>query len=174
MSIVLLCCGAASCGQSSVAPELVLSNGARLEAHTSSNNVTVIAGDGIKRRYEWDHCRLDADMSARKERWLGVLGIYDPAGRVFRNPFAGCNGISRTVVQEGQLHFANEGDANAWISQYRRSYTSVVWTNDGLLVAWDIVPKRDQLGVAVYQLCIRGHRPIQLEGASDDAIQVSH
>jgi hypothetical protein len=140
----------------------------------SSNNVVVIAGDGIKRRYEWDHCGLDADMSARKERWLGVLGIYDPAGRLFLNPFAGCHGISRTVVEEGQIHFADEGDANAWISQYRRSFASVVWTNDGLLVAWDIVPKRAQLNVDVYQLCIRGHRPLHLMGASDDAVQVSH
>jgi len=174
ISIALLCWATTSCSQSSAAPELVLSNGARLEAHTSSNNVVVIAGNGIKRRYEWDHCGLDADMSARKERWLGALGIYDPAGRLFLNPFAGCHGISRTVVQEGQLHFADEGEANAWISQYRRSYTSVVWTSDGLLVAWDIVPKRDQLGVAVYQLCIRGHRPLHLIGAQDDAIQVSH
>jgi hypothetical protein len=174
IAIAVLYYAAAAYGQTSASPELVLSNGARLEARTSSSNIAVIAGVGIKRRYEWDHCGLDADMSARKERWLGSMGIYDPAGRLFVNPFAGCRGISRTVVQEGQIHFADEGDANAWISHYRRSFDSVVWTHDGLLVAWDVRPERNQLGVDVYQICIRGQRPLQLTGALDDAVRVSH
>jgi hypothetical protein len=172
IAIVLLCFGAVACSQVGASSELVLRSGAHLRAHTSSSNITVIAGNGFERRYEWDRCSLNANMSARSERWLGSLGIYDPAGRLILNPFAGCHGISRTVVQEGQIHFADEAGANAWISKYRPIYRSVAWTNDGLLVAWDIRPERSQLNVDVYQICIHGQRPVHLNGAMDDAVQI--
>ena len=178
--IALFLISTPACGQMSgspegvsQSPELVLARGARLQAHTSSGSITVIAGDGLERRYEWDGCGLNANMVARTKRWLGSLGIYDAAGAFIYSLPSGCHGISRTVVQEGQIHFAEEGAANAWISKYKQDFTSVVWTSDGLLVAWATRPQRYQLSVDVYQICIRGRRPVHLAGAVDDAVQIS-
>ena len=72
------------------------------------------------------------------------------------------------------MHFASEDAANAWLSRYSKSHTSTVWTSDGLVVAWDIEPGRNQLGVDVYQLCIHGQRPMHLSGASDPSIRISN
>jgi hypothetical protein len=154
-------------------PELALQEGARLRATHGTAEIRVFAGRKFERRFEWNDCKLDANMSARSSRWMGSLGIYDPAGRLWLDPSAGCRGISRPVVQEAQLHFADERSAERWIARYSKSYANVVWTNDGLLVAWDVRPERAQLNVDVYQVCVRGKRPEQLAGALDKSISVT-
>lgn len=154
--------------------ELALNSGTRVEATAGPSKLTIIAGRGIDRRYEWGGCGLNASMSPRSSRWMGSMGIYDPAGRLFELPFLGCHGITRTVAEEGQLHFASEEAASAWLNRYRKSYTSTVWTSDGFVVAWDVDPERVQLGVSVYQLCIHGQRPAHLAGATDAAIQITN
>ncbi len=161
--------------QLQVPKELVLHEGARLEASFANSSVAIIAGNKLQRRYEWGSCGLDADMFPRKERWLGNLGMYDAAGRIFNNPLAGCDGISRTVVQEGQIHFSDEMSAEAWISRYKTiGGFNTVWSKDGLLVQWGLIPQRNQINVDLWQICIKGKRPINLAGASDESIKVMH
>lgn len=160
---------------SSVPIELALQDGARLEASTDNSNVAVIAGDKLKRRYEWDGCGLDANMIPRQERWFGSLGMYDPAGRLSIDPNAGCHGISRPVVQEGQIHFADKKAAEVWISRNTlATLYKTVWTNDGLFIRWSINPQRYQINVDLWQICIEGKKPTELAGALDNAIKVSH
>lgn len=151
--------------------EIVLQEGARLVANTSNGNITVIAGTKFERRYEWNGCGLDAHMFPRQERWLGSLGMYGAAARMFNNPWAGCDGISRPVVQEGQIHFADEHAAEIWISR-RKLIDSfqTVWANDGIFIQWGLSPERNQLNVELEQLCIRGKKPLKLKGAADLSI----
>lgn len=168
-----LCWLASVCsGSTARDPELALQEGARLRATHDTAEIQVFAGREFERRFAWNDCSLNANMTVRSSRWMGRLGIYDAAGR-FLDLSAGCHGISRPVVEEAQLHFADQASAERWIARYRKSYANVVWTNDGLLVAWDIRPERGQLNVDVYQLCVRGKRPGQLAGARDDAVSVS-
>jgi hypothetical protein len=156
------------------AVELVMRAGTRIEAQTQAGTIAVIAGEKFARRFEWNGCSLDSAMSARPSRWYGSLGIYDLASRLFVVPGAGCSGISRPVVQEGQLHFASTELVNAWIARYKRmSPAGTVWTNDGLLIQWELRPERYQLNVSVWQLCVGGNKPVQLLGATDQAISVS-
>jgi len=115
-------------------------------------------------------------MMARSTRWYGALGIYDPAGRgplglLFGKLF-GCNGISRTVVEEAQVHFTKNSAAERWIELQSKLPFETVWSNDGLLVQWGVSPSRQQLNVSVWQLCVAGLKPTQLRGASNEAIQV--
>lgn len=160
--------------EAATAVELVMRAGTRIEAHTQAGTITVIAGEKFARRFEWNGCSLDSAMSARPSRWYGSLGIYDPASRLFVIPGTGCHGISRPVVQEGQLHFASTQLVNAWIAHYQRiSPTGTVWTNDGLVIQWELRPERYQLNVDVWQLCVGGSKPVQLIGATDQAISVS-
>ncbi|QFY41624.1 hypothetical protein F6R98_02450 [Candidatus Methylospira mobilis] len=100
--------------------ELVFEPGARLEATADCSHMAVVAGSGLQRRYQWNGSGLDENMFARKQRWYGNLGMYDPAGRLLINPIAGYDGISRPVVEEGQIHFADEKAANAWIAGYTK------------------------------------------------------
>jgi hypothetical protein len=155
--------------------ELVLKEGARLEAGNLNSKITVIAGKNQDRRYEWGGCGIDSIMGLRLERWYGSLGMYDAAYHPFNGNHTECNGITRPVVEEGQIHFADLESAETWIARY--SYflaDNKVWTNDGLLIRWAINPQRSQIGVDLWQICIRGERPTKLKGASDQSIKISH
>lgn len=161
---------------SATTQELVLQEGVRLTATTGSGTVRVTAGQGLERTYEWNGCSLKASMMARSARWYGALGIHDPAGSgpvglLFGRMF-GCNGISRTVVQEAQIHFASRSAAERWMEHQSRLPFETVWTNDGLLLQWGVSPGRQQINVDVWQVCVAGQRPTQLRGAGDEAIQV--
>ena len=158
-------------------PELVLQEDVRLSATTASGTLRVIAGEGLARTYEWNGCSLESSMMARYERWYGARGIYDPADRgpvglLFGKLF-GCNGISRTVVEEAQIHFTKRSTAEWWIERQAGSLFESVWSNDGLLVVWGVSPNRQQLSVYVWQVCIAGLKPNQLRGARDEAIQLA-
>ena len=151
--------------------ELVMREGVTIEARKDNTSVKVTSGKGFDRTYEWDRCKLKSNMGARKQRWYGSLGIGDPAYSSGFS-FGGCAGISRTVVQEGQIHFDDMQFALKWIERRPTSYKTV-WTNDGLLVSWNIVPGRHQLNVDVWLMCVNGKRPKQLVGAIDSAISIS-
>lgn len=155
------------------ATELAMHEGVTIKAQKDGASITVRSGKGFDRTYEWDSCTLKSNMGARTQRWFGSMGIYDPAPS-FGFSFAprSCAGISRTVVQEGQIHFDDRRFAYEWIRRQPSSYKTV-WTNDGLLVSWTTVPGRTQLNVDVWLMCINGRRPTQLDGATDSAITVT-
>nr|WP_295075556.1 hypothetical protein [uncultured Roseateles sp.] len=153
------------------ATELVMREGVTIEARTDNTSVRVISGKGFDRIYEWGRCKLKSSMGARVQRWYGSLGIYDAAAS-FGFSFGDCSGISRTVVEEGQIHFDDMQFAQKWIGRRPKGYKTV-WTNDGLLVSWDFVAGRKQLNVDVWLICISGKRPKQLTGALDPDISVS-
>jgi hypothetical protein len=160
------------------APELVLRDYARLEVDTPVGKVSVVAGKGLERSYEWDGCSLSASMFVRRSRWYGSLGAYDPAGRMgpadaLRDKLRACKGISRTVVEEGQIHFDDEQAAEAWIKRYS-TISPTVWTNDGLLAQWRIVPSRDQFSFNLWLICVQGRSPKKLAGATNEAIKLLH
>jgi hypothetical protein len=166
--------GAALAGATT--PELVLQEGVRLRATTPSGTVSVTAGPGFERTYEWNGCSLKSSMMARSARWYGALGIYDPAGTgpagLLFGKILGCKGISRTVVEEAQIHFATRSAAERWIDHRSGLPFETVWTNDGVLLQWGVSPSRQQLNVDVWQVCVAGSRSTQLRGARDEAIQV--
>ncbi len=151
--------------------ELVMPEGSELIVNTEIGTLTITAGHGLERRYEWNNCWLDANMFPRKgSRWFGSLGAYDaapsfPLSALFEKS---CNGIFRTVVQEGQIHFFDRDSAELWIDRQPTSLTSV-WTNDGLVLTWGLNPGRKQLSVELMQLCIRGSKPTALNSANDRA-----
>jgi hypothetical protein len=157
---------------SGVRTELVMDEGTRIEAAAPGGRLSIVAGAGNQRRYEWDGCGLDAHPCARTKRWYGSLGIYDPAPG-FAYLFSSCNGISRPVVGEGQIHFADQVGAEAWLDRYARVFPeTTVWTNDGLVIRWGLSRQRSQLNADVWQICIAGERTSSLAGAKDQAVTV--
>ena len=157
----------------SAEPELVLREGARFTATTKSGTIAVIAGPGFNRTYEWNGCSLRAAMGARSKRWYGALGIYDAAGSFgLFDWLIGCKGISRTVVEEAQVHFSTQQGAERWMMSRSKAFDSV-WSNDGLFIQWGVSPGRNQINADVWQICIAGKWPVQLRGAKDEAISVT-
>ena len=158
-----------------VSPELVMREGTRIEASWDGTTISVTAGKGFDRVYESNGCKLKSNMSGRGSRWYGKQGIYDPAGSSgwFSFASASCNGISRTVVEEAQIHFDDLQFAYEWIRrrQLGNGTGQTVWRNDGLLISWNTVSGRKQLNADVYQICINGNRPKNLNGATDTAIR---
>lgn len=156
----------------SASPELVLQEQVRLTAQTAGGRITIVAGSGIARAYKWGDCSLQAHMLTRSARWFGSMGIYDPApASLGTSSTRQCEGISRTVVEEGQLHFVDDAVAREWLGRYSKTHATA-WTSDGLVVRWGVVPRREQLNVEVWQLCIAGHYPAQLPGAKAGAVQL--
>lgn len=157
--------------------ELVMHEGAVIEVSNGGPALTISAGKGLERRYGIDGCQLKSAMQPRYGRWFGSLGIYDPAASL-RLPFLppkDCHGLSRTVVQEGQMHFDELSFAHAWIRSLQHAAGTtgkVVWTSDGLLVSWNEVAGRAQLNVDVWLICVDGQRPRRLAGADDHALSV--
>lgn len=156
-------------------PELVLQEHVRLTATTPYGVIAVVAGSGLARTYEWDGCSLKARMLPRgTARWFGSLGIYDPAPSDHGVALLArqCKGISRTVVQEGQIHFADAVAAQDWLRRYAQ-VRPTVWSRDGVVVRWFTSPAREQLNVDVWQVCIANHYPTELTGATDAALQLT-
>jgi hypothetical protein len=157
--------------------ELVMQANTGIEARQDGAAIQIFAGKKFDRSYAFDGCTLHSNMGARGGRWFGSLGIYDPAGSFNVSFLApkGCHGIHRTVVEEGQMHFDDLQFAQEWIRRQQRAAGQtgkVVWSNDGLLVAWTTVPARAQLNAGLWLICINGQRPTLLEGARDNAIKV--
>ena len=96
--------------------EAVLSPGQSVEATNKYGTVRVSYVSPITRKYEWDGESRVVQMTARKEPFLGKLGIYDPANSW------GFSSKSRLVVQESALHFDNEEDMTAALIRRQRSH----------------------------------------------------
>ena len=148
--------------------EVVMAPGSKLVAVTPVGEIQVAAGKGLQRCYSWEGATRCVEMRPRRKRWQGSLGIYFPGSGYH---WSGHRGIARAVVEEGQQHFRTQEEALDWIHAQRR-WISVVYRNDGLLVASGKNLERKQLNVEVWQLLVAGVRPRALSGADDQKINV--
>ncbi len=108
-------------------------------------------------------------MQPREERWYGSKGVYFPGTGEHWFPH---KGISRAVVQEGQLNFSSTEDAMIWLSK-TPGFVRRIYRNDGLCVWYSLFPARNQLSCDVFQIYINGTKPSNLPGAEDSKIAVS-
>src|SRR5436190_17742829 len=167
--VLLVAAASVRCGcreRPGVLTELVMRPGSSLVVKgKDGDSLRVVAGTNYRRRYEWSGCGLDAHPCPRGKRWFGSLGIYDSAPG-FAYLFSSCQGISRPVVDEGQIHFAHQETAEAWLGQLpEKSPWQTTWRNDGLVVSWGVTPGRQQINVDVWQVCINGQKPSVMIGA---------
>jgi len=153
-----------------ISPEIVMSPGMQISAHTEMGEITVRAGDGFKRFYTWDGATRSVTLWARKNRWYGSLGIYYPGpGQHWKSN----HGITRGVLEEGVLWFKTLDDAFTWIKRARSSGMDCVYTSNGLVIAWGKVLPRKQLDVEVWQFMIGGKKPQSLPGSQNELISVT-
>ena len=104
----------------------------------------------------------------RKERWLGLIGAYNPAEQSIWNIFS-----PRIVAEDSQLHFNNKSELEKWIFQ-SKEVKDWVYTNDGLVVGFFKSSNRNQVNIEVYQLYVDGVKPIALEGSRPENIKIRY
>jgi hypothetical protein len=151
--------------------EMVLRNDVTLRASLEDSSISYSATTRFDRKIVWKSCELQSQLRPRHARWFGSLGAYNPAAS-FGLMRSECNGVSRAVVQEGQIHFASDEFANEWIRRRPRSYKTV-WLDNGLMISWAVDPSRSQFGINVWLMCLDG-RPYRAgRKASAGSIEVS-
>lgn len=148
--------------------EIVMSPGMIIKAKNTSGTITIEAGKGLKRIYRWDDNSITVKMWSRDARWDGSLGIYSPGGEE----------DIHAVVEEGQQHFCSEQEAIEWLT-WQNDRMHYVYTPDGLVVGFEKETTKDTnapkiiLHVDVWQFYILGKKPVNLPGASKDAVEVT-
>jgi hypothetical protein len=124
------------------------------------------AGSGFRRYYTWDRETRWVDLWPRDERWNGSFGAYYPGPG---SHWSSNHGITRGVLEEGQMHFDTPEQAQHWLA----SKPYAVYTHDGLVV--DFRKNRGAGGtllVDVWRILIRKQRPTLLSGSHDELILV--
>jgi hypothetical protein len=133
-----------------------------------TGSLQIRAGPGFKRYYTWDGETRSVDLDPRDERWYGSFGAYYPGpGSHWRSN----HGITRGVLEEGQMDFESAEEAERWLAAPSRC---TVYTHDGLAV--DFRKSRGAGGtllVGVWQILIRKQLPMTLRGSHDNLISIS-
>jgi hypothetical protein len=136
-------------------------------ATTANGTVVITAGEGTERTFSGNGWRKKRRLIARRTRWYGSLGLYDPA--------ASFSPHGRVLVDEGRQFFATESEALRYL--YAESdYFKPVFSSNGLVVGYHVeaIPGGEPTrSVEVWQIYINGKKPSSLRGADDSTIRVS-
>jgi hypothetical protein len=154
--------------------ETVMQENDEFEAQTSLGLLQIHAGAENLRTYTWDQasCQRSAELWPRSSRWNGSYGLYFPGPG---NHWRDCKGISRGVLEEGQLHFATTAKAVLWLQneKIRCSNSGLIsceqlHSADGLFLQFGMIPSRHQLNVRLFQILIHGEKPNGLPASSSN------
>ncbi len=147
--------------------EVVMAPGSSITAETSTGTITITAGKGLMRSYTWDGATRSVEMGVRKIRWNGSLGLAFPGpGDHWKEN----NGITRGVLEEGQMRFNTVAEAMQWLGGKGKEMP-IVYRNDGLVVGFGKNLSRKQLNVEVWQIYINGKKPTSLTGSQNAKIR---
>jgi len=141
--------------------EPVLKPGMKLLVHGPTGDITILAGAGRKRTFDWDNGSRSAELDPRMKRWHGNLGLYRD-GHWFPH-----RGIGHYLVEEGQLNFSSVEKAEEYLSR-TPACVGFIYRNDGL-TAW-ISKQKDHISVDILQVYVNGVKPRRLNGAQDDKL----
>ncbi len=142
----------------------VLFPGQSIEATNKNGKVRISYVTSIKRKYEWDGKVKIVKMIPRKEPFSGRLGLYQPANSWGLNPFE-----IRLVVEEASIDFGKEDQIYAFLKQ-SSAYMDWAYTSDGLVVGFGRTPSRKQSNIDLWQILLRGQKPVGLIGARREQI----
>jgi hypothetical protein len=148
--------------------ELAMTPGMTIKATNKNGHVTIEYIHALERCYKWDNQQECRGLIPREEQWDGKLGAYNPGEAFVWEIFD-----TRIVTEDSQLRFANASEALAWLQQ-GKNVMDWVYTDDGLVVGFAKIPKRNQINIEVYQIYINEHKPDNLPGSTVDRIRVMH
>ena len=124
--------------------ETVLVPGESIEATNKTGTVKISYVSPTKRKYEWDGKIRVVKLTPRPDRFLGMLGIYDPAdawGPILR---------VRLVLEEAVRDFENEDQVYAFLKE--EPDMNWCYTNDGLTIGYARTPERQAVNIDLFQI----------------------
>lgn len=147
--------------------ELVMQEGEKLSFKDQRGTLIVEATSKLGRSFTWDGVTREIELIPRSTRWheIEVLGGYFPGPG---NHWKEHDGISRAVVEEGQIRFDSEKDLQTWIKSEDWNYLKIKYNSSGLAVGWFKNYPRKQLDVVVFQVFVKGKIPANLKHSVED------
>jgi hypothetical protein len=141
--------------------ELVMPVGTTVSAVNPNGKILIMATSIEFRRYRWRDRDATRGLSPRPSRRYGMLGIYTASATL-----SGPGRLEDASLEESQMHFPDERTAVDFLRASQGPPRRFVWSRSGLAVGYGEVAERNQLDVAVRQICIRGRKPARLSGAA--------
>lgn len=154
--------------------EIVMSEGMQIVFTNSNGTMTVTAGKGYRRYYTWEGATRYRDLWPRKQRWNGSLGLYGPGTS---GEWKEHTGITRGILEEGEMHFKNVDEFNKWANSYEDNLKINILNDTGLFVGWlkrAAYKPPGALYVHVWQIFIDGKKPTKLPGSQNDKIKINY
>jgi hypothetical protein len=146
--------------------EFVLSQGMVITATNPNGTITISAGRGTQRTFSGDGWKKERNLIPRDTRWNGSFGLYDPA--------ESSTMYGRLLVEEGRLFFQDESEALRYLFS-ESGASKPVFNNQGLVVGYNVesIPGGESTrSVEIWQIYLKGKRPIALRGATDSALTI--
>jgi hypothetical protein len=155
--------------------ETVLRPGEYVTATNKFGSIKVSYVSERERRFYFDGRTKTVKLRARPDRFLGKLGLYDPADAwVFAPP------PFRLLVEEAERHFKSYDEIYAALYE-GGAVMDWVYTSEGLVVGYSKIPPPpdhqvnfDTYEVDFYQFYLDGAKPTGLRGARDAAVRLGH
>jgi hypothetical protein len=149
--------------------ETVMPAGMSITAETQNGLLIITANTGFKRTYSWAGNSRSAVLWPREERWNGSFGIYYPGPD---NHWKEHDGITRAILEEGQLNFNSLNDLNKYLSSYEE-IENLVFNDSGLCIFWSKNPGAGgTMTVHVWQLLINNEKPQRIPGSNNNKIKI--
>jgi hypothetical protein len=135
---------------SSNVKEAVLNPGESIRFKNQNGGGTITYVSPLKRKFVFDDgTEGTVRMIARKNRFLGKLGIYNPGQRWFYEGWKG----ARLVVLEAEMHFENLEEAQEYMFQGSK-VMDWVHNSDGYVLGFAKSPQRNQINITLYRYMV--------------------
>ena len=143
--------GCVSHGSSGV-KEAVLNPGESLYFENNNGSGTITYVSPLKRKFTFsDGSEGTISMIARKKRFLGKLGIYNPGERWFYEGWKG----KRIVATEAEMHFESIEEAQRFMVEGSK-VQDWVYNSSGYVVGFFESPQRNQISITLYRYMVNG------------------
>jgi hypothetical protein len=151
--------------------ETVLHPGEWITATNRFGTVSIAYASERERQFEFDGHTTKKRLIARPERFMGMLGLYDPADALAFTPPK-----YRLIVQEAKRFFNSYDEVYARLHEGSAAM-DWVYTEAGLVIGYSVVrPTKpgqfDVYSIDLFQFYVAGEKPTGLSGAHNQSIRL--
>ena len=137
--------------------------GLSVSATNENGEAEITYVNRITRQFVVNDKKSTVRMIPRARRFAGMMGLYEPASRIFFSLG------TRWVVADELINFENQKELDRFLYQGSAVF-DWVFTDDGLTVGFFSSPDGANVNVDVFQLFVNGIKPTKIEGSRPDQI----
>jgi len=152
--------------------EAVLHPGETVSCTNNFGTIRISYVSETERKFEFDGRTVVKKLIVRTDRWMGKMGLYDPAsaGSIFSNP------EYRLLFDESELRFRTYNEAYEYLyTQWE--YSDWVYTTDGLICGYHVEEPKESgqfpvYSVELYQDYVGGAKPTGLLSDRNGSVRI--